>query len=544
MAWTAFPVDHWPESRTGPGGGGPPSRGRCECTCAVRDFLKIGFCARLPIFTGSCLKGGRGFGKLDLSRFSNRGADVTIAECYAVLEIAPGASPDEVRKAYKLLATVWHPDRFPADSGLHKEAEEKLRRINEAYQTLKDHFAAGGGATGAGPAESGATSSGEAYVDWQCLYLGGDPRLRAFGVLERNRRAAIVRVASEGITIATVTNSAIDETVHYPAETILLFDTRGTTWAAPSVTLDPEKYHADLLIDQNCVKLQADDPEGIVKGFTARLQFRNSYFSELFQKRVRERFCPVNATKQCVEEQKRRAAERRAAEEKRRREKAKQTAERKHSNDTRIMLGAIGLFVVGIIGGLIAAVVQDSTDRSSDSQVSERTRNHSTSQVPAHPTTAVRTPTVIPVQPVTRERQFVPPGAWREGNIAFWVSMGDRPRRGNTIPGQTTPFWLTIHLELPEGTATYSSSDLRGTISVIQPAVRTVSTRHLPEDLQVLDDGEVFVAPAIVEVRNGVCEFHIRFPPKEVWTAQLRVDLQEVSTQERLETTVWINDPR
>ncbi len=61
---------------------------------------------------------------------------------YRVLGLAEGAGPDEVKVAWRDLAQVWHPDRFPADSRLRAKAEANLQRINEAYEALKDHVPA------------------------------------------------------------------------------------------------------------------------------------------------------------------------------------------------------------------------------------------------------------------------------------------------------------------------------------------------------------------------------------------------------------------
>jgi len=57
---------------------------------------------------------------------------------YEMLEIAPDATPEEVREAYRLLTMVWHPDRFPKDSKLWTHANEKMQQINEAYNALKN----------------------------------------------------------------------------------------------------------------------------------------------------------------------------------------------------------------------------------------------------------------------------------------------------------------------------------------------------------------------------------------------------------------------
>jgi len=61
---------------------------------------------------------------------------------YRVLGLAEGAAPAEVQAAWRDLAQVWHPDRFPAGSRLRAKAEENLKRINEAHDALKDHVPA------------------------------------------------------------------------------------------------------------------------------------------------------------------------------------------------------------------------------------------------------------------------------------------------------------------------------------------------------------------------------------------------------------------
>lgn len=54
---------------------------------------------------------------------------------YEVLELEPGASKEEIQKAYKALVKKYHPDRFqkPADK---KQAEEKFKLIKEVYDYL------------------------------------------------------------------------------------------------------------------------------------------------------------------------------------------------------------------------------------------------------------------------------------------------------------------------------------------------------------------------------------------------------------------------
>ena len=54
---------------------------------------------------------------------------------YDVLEI-PGTAPrDEIRAAFRRLVQTYHPDHNP---GFHEVANERLRRLNEAYSVLRD----------------------------------------------------------------------------------------------------------------------------------------------------------------------------------------------------------------------------------------------------------------------------------------------------------------------------------------------------------------------------------------------------------------------
>src|SRR4028119_690826 len=59
-----------------------------------------------------------------------------INRCYEILEIEPGSSLEEIKRAYRDLAFVWHPDRFAHNDRLQQKAHQRLTEINQAYQQL------------------------------------------------------------------------------------------------------------------------------------------------------------------------------------------------------------------------------------------------------------------------------------------------------------------------------------------------------------------------------------------------------------------------
>lgn len=66
---------------------------------------------------------------------------------YEVLGIKPGASADDIKKAYRELAKKYHPDQYGTNP-LKELAEEKMREVNEAYETLMKNASSSGYSSG------------------------------------------------------------------------------------------------------------------------------------------------------------------------------------------------------------------------------------------------------------------------------------------------------------------------------------------------------------------------------------------------------------
>ncbi len=82
---------------------------------------------------------------------------------YSVLGVSQNASDEEVKKAYRELARKFHPDNYQ-NNPLADLAEEKMKEINEAYDTITKQRS--GGYSG---------SSSRNYTGYQQSYGSGNP---------------------------------------------------------------------------------------------------------------------------------------------------------------------------------------------------------------------------------------------------------------------------------------------------------------------------------------------------------------------------------
>lgn len=75
------------------------------------------------------------------------------AEWYRVLGVTPGATPEQLKRAYRRLAKRWHPDLVANDPAARRVAEERMKRLNAAYGALRSPGASR--QEGSGPSRGG-----------------------------------------------------------------------------------------------------------------------------------------------------------------------------------------------------------------------------------------------------------------------------------------------------------------------------------------------------------------------------------------------------
>ncbi len=85
---------------------------------------------------------------------------------YQILGVAPDASDEEVKKAYRDLARKYHPDKY-RDSDLADLAGEKMKEINAAYEEIQKMRSNKGSSNGTyGSYNGNPSSSGNAGTEF------------------------------------------------------------------------------------------------------------------------------------------------------------------------------------------------------------------------------------------------------------------------------------------------------------------------------------------------------------------------------------------
>ncbi|MEQ1839349.1 MAG: molecular chaperone DnaJ [Verrucomicrobiales bacterium] len=96
---------------------------------------------------------------------------------YEVLTVSRNASTGEIKKSYRKLAVMYHPDKNPDD----KEAEEKFKELGEAYEVLMDdqkraaydRYGHRAFSQGTGPSAGGGFSGADPFDIFREVFSGG-----------------------------------------------------------------------------------------------------------------------------------------------------------------------------------------------------------------------------------------------------------------------------------------------------------------------------------------------------------------------------------
>jgi curved DNA-binding protein CbpA len=91
------------------------------------------------------------------------GPALLTGEALEVLALRPGATPSEIKEAYRDLVKVWHPDRFGSDLRLRQKAELQLKLINEAYRVLQSNADVDGMRAAGSESASGSSARDASY---------------------------------------------------------------------------------------------------------------------------------------------------------------------------------------------------------------------------------------------------------------------------------------------------------------------------------------------------------------------------------------------
>lgn len=147
-----------------------------------------------------------------------------VKDPYAILELTPPASVEQIRRQYRLLAHAWHPDKFHSPEQ-RQQAEERLKAINAAYETLMDAQARAGQEPAAPPETAQATPAPQAERERRAAQWTAHRRAEALAFYRLAGLALVALAALAGLIALLASNPG------QPLKTRLLAASTGVSQA-------------------------------------------------------------------------------------------------------------------------------------------------------------------------------------------------------------------------------------------------------------------------------------------------------------------------
>jgi len=122
---------------------------------------------------------------------------MTEREALRLLHLDKDCSKEQLRRAYRDLVKVWHPDRFQSDAQLRIKAEQTLQSINDAYALLQRRTTSPASAFAAG-AEDTPESAAPSPNDRPPAGVPPSPRTGRFA-----RRLALAATIGAAVGVAS-----------------------------------------------------------------------------------------------------------------------------------------------------------------------------------------------------------------------------------------------------------------------------------------------------------------------------------------------------
>ena len=436
---------------------------------------------------------------------------MTIEDCFQVLELTVAASPDQVRRAYKRLAVRWHPDRFPAGSSDHREAEERLKRINASYDRLKRYFE--NGRSEPRPQRTRPSSSGSSQstgnnrhsdraseerrkappVDFDCVSFRGDPRLNLsfiqrvkYQYLRRRYFRHLVRIDPEAIVLAYVDKRDVLATSVNLDDTILGVEHRGRFWSATKEQPGKNTKRRRWLPSRRTIVVWVGDSKQSDDAARIQVLLKEYESPEQFVTLVRSYFCPHDVTVQ--------TGWMRVAQ-------FIEVGQRLVVENRYFRWGVIGLVGLMVGAALVGKLGDLLTRWSTVAEFDEVRRERSSSDVELFPNAKIRK------------------GSFTVWPTSWTATTTDREGKHAT----ERVYAIAIELLVSEDLDQYRLDDLSGSVQN-----ESNDRRSIPDCLETAaDDGQ-----GNVRVRNGRLTFMIRCPSPDAPESLYRLEIRSKSLDE------------